>query len=135
MRRKEAVEEYAKALKEGQKEYRECMQKGIIPNPLVLDEILTSDTGESCVNVGLVEIPIQRIVGTKSAGRISAFTPNFRPLLEADTEFAVKWISLCADHLGEEGIQNPIECYEYMGVSSPAGKIRLTLAAMRAAPK
>ena len=115
MRRKEALEAYGKALKEGLKEYKECMQKGIIPNPVVLDEILASDAGETCVNVGLVEIPMQRIVGTKSAGRISAFTPNFRPLLEADTEFAAKWMSLCAAHLGEEGIQNPIECYEYLG--------------------
>ena len=76
MRRKEALEAYGKALKEGLKEYKECMQKGIIPNPVVLDEILPSDVGETCVNVGLVEIPMQRIVGTKSAGRISAFTPN-----------------------------------------------------------
>ena len=115
MRRKEAVEEYGKALKEGQREYKECMQKGVDPNPVVLDEILELDGGETCVNVGLVEIPIQRIVGTKSAGRISAFTPGFRPLLEPDTEFAIKWVSLCAAHLGEEGIQNPIECFEYLG--------------------
>ena len=115
MSRKEAVEEYAKALKEGQREYKECMQKGIAPNPAVLDEILGADPGESCVNVGLVEIPVKQIVGTKSAGRVSAFTPSFRPLLEAETEFALKWISLCTDHLGDEGIQNPIECFEYLG--------------------
>ena len=115
MNRKEAVEEYAKALKEGQKEYKECLQRGIDPNPAVLDDILQADAGENCVNVGLVEVPIPRIVGTKSAGRISAFTPSFRPLLEQETEFASKWISLCADHLGEEGIQNPIECFEYLG--------------------
>jgi basic membrane lipoprotein Med (substrate-binding protein (PBP1-ABC) superfamily) len=115
MNRKEAVEEYAKALKEGQKEYKECLQRGIDPNPAVLDDILQADAGENCVNVGLVEVPISRIVGTKSAGRISAFTPSFRPLLEQETEFAIKWISLCADHLGEEGIHNPIECFEYLG--------------------
>ena len=40
MNRQEAVEEYAKALKEGQKEYKECNHKGIEPNPAVLDEIL-----------------------------------------------------------------------------------------------
>ena len=115
MSRKEAIEEYGKALKEGQREYKECVQKKIEPNPAVLDEILEQDPGETCVNVGLVEIPIQRIIGTKSAGRISAFTPSFRPLLEPETEFALKWISLCADHLGEEGIHDPIECFEYLG--------------------
>ena len=115
MSRKEAVEEYAKALKEGQKEYKECIQKALDPNPAVLDEILSPEAADTCVNVGLVNVPIHRIVGTKTAGRVSAFTPTFRPLLEADTEFANKWISLCADHLGDEGIREPIQCFEYLG--------------------
>ena len=115
MLRKEAAEEYAKALKEGLREYKECTHQGIPGNPLVLDEILEEDAGENCVSVGLMDIPVQRIVGTKTAGRVSAFTPSFRPLLEAETEFAAKWISLCTAHLGEEGIQTPIECFEYLG--------------------
>ena len=115
MHRKEAAEEYAKALREGLKEYKECTQKEMDGNPAVLDEILEEVSAENCVSVGLVDIPIQRIVGTKSAGRVSAFTPSFRPLLEPETEFALKWISLCAAHLGEEGIQTPIECFEYLG--------------------
>ena len=81
MSRKEAVEEYAKALKEGQKEYKECLQKETNPNPIVLDEILEAETGEVCVNLGLVNIPVGRIVGTKTAGRVTAFTPSFRPLM------------------------------------------------------
>lgn len=111
----EATEEYAKALKEGQREHRECLLKRIDPNPLVLDDILDSGVSENWLDVGLVNIPIHRIVGTKTAGRITAFTRNFRPLLEPETEFGRKWISLCADHLGETGIQNPIECFEYLG--------------------
>jgi len=115
MSRKEAVEEYAKALKEGQKEYRECLQKKLEPNPVVLDDILDPDVAENAVSVGLVNIPIKRIIGTKTAGRVTAFTPSFRPLMEPESEFALKWISLCADHLGETGIQNPIDCFEYLG--------------------
>lgn len=115
MSRSEAVEEYGKALKEGQKEYKECVQKGLPANPAVLDEILETDTAESCVSVGLTEIPIHRIIGTKTAGRVAAFSASFRPLMKTDTEFATKWINLCEDHLGEEGIHDPIECYEYLG--------------------
>jgi len=115
MSRSEAVEEYAKALKEGQKEYKECLQKNLPEYPAVLDEILETDAAENCVNVGLIEIPIHRIVGTKSAGRVAAFSPGFHPLMKADTEFATKWINLCVAHLGEEGIQDPIECFEYLG--------------------
>ena len=111
----EATEEYEKALKEGQREYRECMLRRIDPNPIVLDDILDPDLAERWQDVGLVNIPMNRIVGTKNAGRIAAFTKSFRPLLEAESEFGRKWISLCADHLGDTGIQNPIECFEYLG--------------------
>ena len=112
---REAQDEYVKALKEGQKEYKECIQKGMNANPLVLDELLEQYGPDACVDVGAVEIPIKRILGTKTAGRITAFTPSFRPLLDVDSEFALKWVNLCAAHLGEEGIQNPIECFEYLG--------------------
>ena len=115
MNRMEAVEEYAKALKEGQREYKECLQRGREGNPAVLDAVLDAETIETAVDLGLQHIPVSRIIGTKTAGRITAFTPSFRPLLEADTEFAYKWISLCADHLGSEGIHTPIECFEYLG--------------------
>ena len=115
MSRKEAVEEYLRALKEGQKEYKECLQKELPPSPIVLDEILDDDAGETCVNVGLIQIPIHRIIGTKTAGRVTAFTPSFRPLMEQESEFAAKWISLCEAHLSDTGIQTPVECFEYLG--------------------
>ena len=115
MNRQEAVEEYEKALKEGQREYRECVQKKVDPNPIVLDDILDPEAAETSISVGLVDIPIDRIVGVKNAGRVSAFTRSFRPLMDPETEFASKWISLCADHLGEEGIRTPIDCFEYLG--------------------
>ena len=115
MNRQEALEEYEKALKEGLREYRECVQKKINPNPVVLDDILDPEVAETSINVGLVNIPLNRIVGIKSAGRVSAFTPSFRPLMDAETEFGSKWINLCAAHLGEEGIRSPVDCFEYLG--------------------
>ena len=110
----QAREEYAEALKAGQRELRELRARGHSPRPAVLDAILP-DGGESTVDVGLVEIPADRIVGTKTAGRVTAFTPGFLPLLDTDSEFANKWMLLCAAHLSEEGIREPIVCYEYLG--------------------
>ncbi len=107
----EAREEYIAALKKAQKRQKELP---VDAAPLVLDEILPSVDTESAVNIGLVEIPAQYIVGTKSAGRISAFTPDFLPLLSLESEFAHKWMELCAAHLNE-GIRDPILCYEYLG--------------------
>ncbi len=111
----EATEEYALALKQGQREAKELSALGLNPNPEVLDEILEDSAAETVLDVGLVEIPAERIVGTKSAGRITAFSASFKPLLGPDTEFATKWKSLCADHLGDVGIREPIVCFEYLG--------------------
>ena len=110
-----AMEEYAQALRKGQKEYRELLMAGRAAHPAVLEDILPETAAEQIVEIGLVEIPSQRIVGVKTAGRITAFTASFRPLLDQKSEFAVKWVSLCKAHLGATGITDPIECFEYLG--------------------
>ena len=110
-----ASEEFAQALKLGQKEFKEASSAGKQRHPLVLEDILHGDLLESVVDVGLVEIPAERIIGVKTAGRVTAFSANFRPLLGQKTEFGVIWISLCEAHLGEKGITDPILCYEYLG--------------------
>ena len=110
-----ARDEYILALRNGQKEYRELLSAGKEPHPLVLDEILPEVDSLPVLDVGLVDVPAQRIVGTKSAGRIASFTANFLPLLKVESEFAMKWIHLCNAHLGDTGIRDPIVCYEYLG--------------------
>ncbi len=113
--RQMAVEEYNRALRQGTREIRESAAADQREHPLVLDEILPENSPGAVVDLGLMEIPAQRIVGTKTTGRITAFSPSFRPLLPVKSEFAMKWINLCAAHLGESGIQEPILCYEYLG--------------------
>ncbi len=105
--------EYEKALALGQKEAKACQAKGLSPYPPVLDELLEGITTRGEVELGLVDVPIQLIIGTRSAGRQRAFSPGFYPLLGADSELAAKWTALCAAHLGE-GINDPIKVYEYL---------------------
>ena len=114
MYRQEAREEYLQALRLGQREQKALIAAGKNPYPEVLDDLLRDMKSETVVDVGLVEIPMDLVVGIRSAGRTKAFTAGFRPLLAADTEFAFKWINLCAAHL-EEGIRDPVLCYEFMG--------------------
>ena len=116
MSRQQATEEYVRALRMGKREYNERLMSGKDPYPVVLDKILPEESSTEAVqDMGLVEIPAGLIVGTKSAGRITAFTAGFLPLLDADTEFSAKWVNLCSAHLSETGIRDPITCYEYMG--------------------
>nr|MBQ8244586.1 BMP family ABC transporter substrate-binding protein [Oscillospiraceae bacterium] len=110
-----ALEEYNQALRQGQKEYRELVMAGKPAHPAVLDELLPENNDYPVVDLGLMEIPAERIVGVKSAGRVTAFTASFRPLLEPKSEFGGKWINLCVAHLGDTGITDPILCYEYLG--------------------
>lgn len=111
----QAREEYALALRAGQKEYKALLSEGKDPYPQVLDDILSDHSGDIVEDLGLMDIPAELIVGTKAAGRISAFSAGFLPLLEQETEFGAKWVHLCKAHLSEEGIRDPITCYEYLG--------------------
>ena len=110
----EAREEYIQAQRLGQKAYKAALAADRDPHPAVLDELPGFDSAGIVQEIGLVEIPAEQIVGVKSAGRISAFAPNFLPLLEPNSEFGHKWVQLCAAHLST-GIQEPIQCFEYLG--------------------
>ena len=110
-----AKEEYAAALRRGQKEYKDLLAAGKAPHPAVLDDLLDPAAANSVQHIGLVEIPMERIVGTRSSGRITTFSASFLPLAKPNSEFANKWENLCAAHLGDTGIRDPITCYEYLG--------------------
>lgn len=114
MYQEQAQEEYAQALRLGQREYKTLTASGKEPCPLVLDDLLEGRTGDSVADLGVIEIPTEQIVGTKSAGRTTAFSAGFFPLLSPESEFAAKWIHLCKAHLSE-GIREPILCYEFLG--------------------
>ena len=107
------LEDYKNALKSGQRAYRACVARGQSPYLAVLDDILVNVNIVAQEPLGLVELPAESIVGTKTSGRHTAFAPNFMPLLEPDTEFAAKWSNLCDAHL-EEGIHTPIIAYEFL---------------------
>lgn len=106
-------EDYIKAYKAGKRDYQARMMRGELPTLKVLDDVLPSRGRYSEVQLGLVQIPIEQIVGTKTSGRSSAFSGNFMPILRENTEFAYKWSVLSESHL-KEGIRDPIKAYEYM---------------------
>ncbi|MBQ3542784.1 MAG: BMP family ABC transporter substrate-binding protein [Oscillospiraceae bacterium] len=111
----QAKEEYALAMKAAHRELKARLSQGGQPYPAVLTDVLEEKDIGAVQELGILDIPTDRIVGVTTAGRIHAFTDNFRPLLSQESEFAAKWVSLCAAHLGDEGIRDPITCCEYMG--------------------
>jgi basic membrane lipoprotein Med (substrate-binding protein (PBP1-ABC) superfamily) len=104
---------YEKARKSALKDFRQRTSNDIYPYLQVLDDILSYTDITSEVSLGLIDIPLDQVVGTKTAGRTNAFSGNFMPLLAANTEFAAKWGSLYDIHI-DEGIRDPIRAYEFM---------------------
>ena len=104
---------YKDALKQGQKEFRACTARGQYPYLPALDEFVPTATLNRGVNLGLCQIPMEFIVGTRTAGRTQAFARNFMPIVEEGSEFSEKWKNLCRAHV-EEGIRDPVMVFEYL---------------------
>ncbi len=85
--------------------------KGYLP---VLEDIMRGVDVLGEINLGYHEIPLARVVGTRTAARSNSFAGNFMPLLADDTEFAIKWKKVYESQL-VEGIREPIKVYEYLG--------------------
>ena len=75
------LEEYDKARKLAQRQYRTSIVAGAYPYLPALDDLLPYVDIVSENDLGTVEVPLDMIVGTKTAGRQSAFASNFMPLL------------------------------------------------------
>ena len=104
---------YKEALRRAQREFRACTARGEYPYLPVLDDFVSRDQLNRGVDLGQLQIPLEFVVGTCTGVRTNAFARSFMPLLEEDSEFAVKWQALCQAHV-EEGIRDPIKVYEYM---------------------
>ena len=103
-----AGEQYKKARKAGIKAFREAGGKGRYPYLTSLDEILLHTKTAGTEDLGVCEIPLSRVTGTKTASRSESFAWNFMPLLREKTEFSGKWERLYEAQM-EEGIREPLK--------------------------
>ena len=104
---------YARARKAGLKEYHARLQRGENPYLPVLEEIEESLYALSHVPLGLVQVPLSKVVGTASKGRTNAFAANFMPILDPGSEFACKWARLY-EGVVQDGLRQPVKALEYM---------------------
>ncbi|MBE5890951.1 MAG: BMP family ABC transporter substrate-binding protein [Lachnospiraceae bacterium] len=108
-----SLSDYVEARKLGKKEYKYCVSIGRSPYLPVLDEILSNEQVQTEQYMGLLNIPLEFVVGTATAGRTKAFAANFMPILDESSEFSFKW-EVLSDAQVNEGIRDPIKVYEYM---------------------
>ncbi len=104
---------YAQAYKSGMREYSKNISKGQSGYLPSLEGLIKNSEIVSEVNLGIMEIPLKKIVGTYTHMRSMSFAGNFMPLMKDGTEFANKWSGLCNFHIND-GIRDPIKVYEYL---------------------
>ena len=107
------IEDYRKACKRGRREVADAIAHGRYPYLPALDDLLGDGRGAGEVPVGVREIPMELVVGTKTHARSNVFSCSFLPIADADTEFAAKWSRLY-DAQVEEGIRDSVVVYEYL---------------------
>lgn len=109
----ELLKVYEQALKLGKAEWGQKVLKGESGYLRTLDSMLRQGDVVTEYPLGLVEIPIHKIVGTYTHGRSISFADNFMPIMDSYSEFALKWMRLYDYHI-ESGIADPIKVYEYL---------------------
>ena len=107
------TEEYGKALKAGEKEYKARLAAGDYPYLPALDDIAPDADTLAHQSLGIMEIPVELIAGTKTRARQNSFAPDFMPLMDPDSEFAAKWDNLYRAQISE-GFNEPVKVYEYL---------------------
>lgn len=105
--------DYNNARKQGLKEYAHYMSQGRNGYLPFLDGILKNIDIVSEMDMGIVDIPLRKIRGTYTYLRSISFARNYMPLMEPDTEFAIKWQNVC-NIQNKEGLRDPIKVYEYL---------------------
>ncbi|MBE6002747.1 MAG: BMP family ABC transporter substrate-binding protein [Lachnospiraceae bacterium] len=107
------LDDYVKAKHLGDGQYRKDVAGGRYPYLTALDDIISQSSITAENRMGVMEIPISAIAGTKTRGRQEAFATNFMPILSTKTEFALKW-GILYDAAINQGIRDAILVYEYM---------------------
>ena len=111
--RTQARTEYEKANRIAKRDFLLSISRGEEGYLQALEDIIQNVEIAKEQNLGIIDIPIERIKGTYYHSRAMSFSSNFYPLMKIDTEFASKWMSLYEIHY-KEGISDPIVAYEYL---------------------
>ena len=107
------IEDYRKARKAGLRQVQQDVAAGRYPYPPALSDILKDRGYQGEVPIGVIEIDMALIAGTRTHGRQNSFSRDFLPLFDEDSEFASKWSALI-DSQRAEGLRDPIVVYEYL---------------------
>ena len=108
------MDHYGKARRDGLRIYTQALQAHEDPYLPVLETKVPGLSSLSRMSLGIIAVPLSRVLGSVSEGRSKAFTKNFLPILDGGSEFAAKWDRLY-ESVESEGVNQPVTALEYMG--------------------
>ena len=94
------IQDYVQARKLGMDAIKKAQKDGTDSYLQVLDNMEEAKEAHGNIKLSLIEIPLSRVVGTKTEGRNNAFAFNFMPLLEQSTHI----FGICS-------ISKAVKCY------------------------
>ena len=65
------------------------------------------------MDLGIVDIPLRKVKGTYAYLRSISFARNYMPIMDVNSEFAVKWQQVYSIQC-KAGLADPIKVYEYL---------------------
>ena len=105
------MDRYGRVRRDGLRVYTAALQAHEDPYLPVLESRVPDLASLSRLSLGVMAIPLSRVLGSVSAGRSRAFTRDFLPILDGGSEFAAKWDRLY-ESVESEGVNQPVTAIE-----------------------
>ena len=112
---REIHEQYQKAYALGMKNLQDKKKQRLAVCPAALNTLLDEKMVSYRMDLGVMDIPTEKIVGVATPDKQELYSYDFLPLSNPDTDFSTKWCKLYWYYLSNKGVRCPISCYEYMG--------------------
>ena len=106
---------YRAALQMARRQMKKNEKLGQQLNPQELETILCGSMEDDKVELGVMEIPTDQIIGVADSTGMNLYASNFMPVSDANSSYAGQWRELCAEYRSEHEFLSPLYCYEYFG--------------------
>ena len=113
---KEIKEQYQKAYAFATRDQQRDKKIGLSTDPVVLEEILDESMISDKLDMGILDVPTNMIVGSAHRTESNAlYTKDFLPLSIPSSPYAEQWRKLYAVLENEGTFQEELKCVEYLG--------------------
>lgn len=113
---REVHEQYQKAYALAIANQTKNKKQGLPVCPVALNDLLNEKMISYRVDLGVLEIPTNLIVGVYEPNEdISLYTKEFLPVSRPNSDHAEGWRRVCSDLLRKTGKYDSIDCVEYLG--------------------